>query len=418
MTYQESIEWMFSQLPVFQRIGKAAYKDNLDNTHAIMDLLGQPQNQFKSVHVAGTNGKGSISHLIASAYQEAGFKTGLYTSPHLKDFRERIKINGQMIPEKEVVDFVTKYKNHFETIQPSFFEMTVGMAFDYFAQTKVDIAIIETGMGGRLDSTNVITPELSVITNIGLDHTQFLGESVELIAGEKAGIIKPGIPVLIGEKQNKVEEVFINAAHHQKAPIYFASDLFRIERKDSLYSLFKGQTPVIENIDLPLGGHYQIHNVLTAFSACQLLGLESTQLKSAFENVIKNTSLSGRWQILNEQPRTVCDTGHNEDGLRWVMNQLRSETFHTLHMVVGVVGDKDLSKILPLFPKYAVYYFCQASIPRALDAVALAQEAKSFGLTGNFYPNVPDALAAAQKSAKMNDFIFIGGSTFTVADIL
>lgn len=418
MNYQQCLDWMFSQLPVFQRIGKAAYKDNLDNTYAIMEVLGQPQNEFKSVHVAGTNGKGSTSHLLASAFQEAGYKTGLYTSPHLKDFRERIRINGEMISEAAVLDFIERYKPQFKKIQPSFFEMTVGMAFNYFAEEKVDIAIIETGMGGRLDSTNIIRPELSVITNIGKDHTQFLGEKPEQIAAEKAGIIKSGISVLIGERQVEVEKVFRTVADELSSPIFFADDMFSIEKSDMGYHIFKGNMSFLTGISLPLGGNYQIKNLLTAYSACHLLGLDDKYLKTAFENVIANTGLKGRWQVLQENPKVVCDTGHNIDGLRWVMNQIAGERYNKLHMVIGVVNDKDLGSILPLFPREASYYFCQASIPRALEAQVLADEAEKFGLKGKVFSTVPLALQAALDDADDGDFIFIGGSTFTVADAL
>lgn len=416
MNYQECLDWMFSQLPVFQRIGKAAYKANLDNTYAIMEVLGNPQHRFKSVHVAGTNGKGSTSHLMASVYQEAGFKTGLYTSPHLKDFRERILINGEMISKEKVVEFIEKYAQDFETIQPSFFEMTVGMAFEHFAHEEVDIAILETGMGGRLDSTNIVIPELSVITNIGFDHTQFLGDTLEKIANEKAGIIKENIPVIIGETQESIKEIFELKAQSLNAPIIFADQEYQIEKEDNEFTI-SGELLRV-HLQVPLYGDYQQKNILTAFAACRELGLDLERIMMGFNQVLENTRLRGRWQILQEQPKVICDTAHNEDGMKWVMEQLSKEKFDKLHILLGVVNDKYLDQILTYFPKEAIYYFCKADIPRGLDTLELQQQAEKHQLFGQVYSSVAQAFDIAKNVASSNDLVFVGGSTFTVAEII
>jgi dihydrofolate synthase/folylpolyglutamate synthase len=397
---------MFNQLPLYQLQGAIAYKEDLTNTILLSKYLGNPENNLKFIHVAGTNGKGSTSHLLASVLQEAGYKVGLYTSPHLKDFRERIKINGIEISEDFVCEFIAKHKNFFETNDLSFFEMTVGLAFDYFKNEKIDIAIIEVGMGGRLDSTNIITPLLSVITNIGKDHTQFLGTTFKSIATEKAGIIKQHIPVIIGEYTSETKPVFLAKANETKSEIYFASDL------------------VSENFPSDLIGAYQISNKKTALQTLRILNsqkefeVSEATIKQGFLNVVKNTGLQGRWQQLNSAPKVICDTAHNKHGLEIVINQLITEQFDTLHFVFGVVNDKDLDEILPLFPKNANYYFCKPNIPRGLDATILSQKAHEFGLHGKVYNSVSEAYQNALLSATKSDFIYIGGSTFVVGEIL
>jgi dihydrofolate synthase/folylpolyglutamate synthase len=406
MNYQETVNWMFNQLPLYQLQGATAYKEDLTNTILLSKYLGNPEKNLKFIHVAGTNGKGSTSHLLASVLQEAGYKVGLYTSPHLKDFRERIKVNGKEITEEFVYKFIEKHKNFFETNDLSFFEMTVGLAFDYFKKEKIDIAIIEVGMGGRLDSTNIITPLLSVITNIGKDHTQFLGTTFQSIATEKAGIIKQNIPVIIGEYTVDTKPVFLNKSNEMQSEIYFASDL------------------VSENFASDLIGDYQISNKKTALQTLRILNLQKefevseATIKQGFLNVVKNTGLQGRWQQLNSAPKVICDTAHNKHGLEIVINQLKTEQFDTLHFVFGVVNDKDLDEILPLFPKNAIYYFCKPNIPRGLDASILAQKALEFGLHGKVYNSVSEAYQSALRSATKSDFIYIGGSTFVVGEIL
>ena len=406
MNYQETVNWMFNQLPLYQLQGAIAYKEDLTNTVLLSKYLGNPEKNLKFIHVAGTNGKGSTSHLLASVLQEAGYKVGLYTSPHLKDFRERIKINGIEISEDFVCEFIAKHKNFFETNDLSFFEMTVGLAFDYFKNEKIDIAIIEVGMGGRLDSTNIITPLLSVITNIGKDHTQFLGTTFEAIATEKAGIIKQHIPVIIGEYTSETKPVFLAKANETKSEIYFASDL------------------ISENFPSDLIGVYQISNKKTALQTLRILNLQKefqvseAAIKTGFLNVVKNTGLQGRWQQLNSAPKVICDTAHNKHGLEIVLNQLKNEQFETLHFVFGVVNDKDLDEILPLFPKNANYYFCKPNIPRGLDASILAKKALEFGLHGKVYNSVSEAYKNALENATTTDFIYIGGSTFVVGEIL
>ena len=406
MNYQETVNWMFNQLPLYQLQGATAYKEDLTNTILLSKYLGNPEKNLKFIHVAGTNGKGSTSHLLASVLQEAGYKVGLYTSPHLKDFRERIKINGIEISEDFVCEFIAKHKNFFETNDLSFFEMTVGLAFDYFKNEKIDIAIIEVGMGGRLDSTNIITPLLSIITNIGKDHTQFLGTTFQSIATEKAGIIKQNIPVIIGEYTVDTKPVFLNKSNEMQSEIYFASDL------------------VSENFPSDLIGDYQISNKKTALQTLRILNLQKefevseATIKQGFLNVVKNTGLQGRWQQLNSAPKVICDTAHNKHGLEIVINQLKTEQFDTLHFVFGVVNDKDLDEILPLFPKNATYYFCKPNIPRGLDASILAQKALEFGLHGKVYNSVSEAYQNARQNATSTDFIYIGGSTFVVGEIL
>ena len=428
MDYQETLDWMFNKLPMYQRVGGAAYKTGLDNTIALLDLLGNPHHNFKSVHVAGTNGKGSTSHMLASIFQEAGYKTGLYTSPHLRDFRERIRINGEMIPEEKVVTFIDQHKEQFEKMELSFFEMTVGMAFDYFSNEKVDIAIVEVGMGGRLDSTNLITPELSVITNIGLDHVQFLGDTLEKIAGEKAGIIKEGIPVVIGETQPETRQVFEDKANACHSPIYFADQIFDCDKvhidsqTQQEYDLWKNNELYLEACEIPLMGNYQKKNLATVVCAADLLrgkfNLSDDDIRGGIANVVRNTHLMGRWQILNQDPLTIADTGHNVDGIREVVSQLAEMTYNKLHFVIGMVNDKDIDHVLQLLPHSCEYYFCKADIPRGLDAKILAEKAFDLGLRGKVYDSVRDAYLSALNDAGFDDIVFIGGSNFIVAEVV
>lgn len=418
MTYQQVLDWMFTQLPVFQRQGKSAYKANLDNTHALMQLLQHPHRAFKSVHVAGTNGKGSCSHMLASIFQEAGYKTGLYTSPHLKDFRERIRVNGQMVSETFVIDFVERYKEDFKSIKASFFEMTVGMAFSYFAEQEVDIAIVETGLGGRLDSTNVIHPALSVITNIAMDHTQFLGDTLPAIAAEKAGIIKASTPVVIGERQAATDTVFEQKAAAMSAPITFAQDCWEAHAQEGGYLVKNKCNNSAYTVAMPLQGLYQRYNVQTVVAAAQQLLLPQQAVEKGIRKVVENTALMGRWQQLQAHPLCIADTAHNKAGLQYVMQQLIALPFQRLHIVLGVVDDKVLHEILPLFPQNAVYYFCQAAIPRALSASILASEAAEYGLKGDVYNSVNEAYNKSLAAADTADIIFVGGSTFTVAEVL
>ena len=406
MNYQETTNWMFNQLPMYQLQGASAYKKDLTNAHLLTEHLDNPQEKIKCIHVAGTNGKGSTSHMLASIFQEAGYKVGLYTSPHLKDFRERIKINGIDIPEAFVIGFITQHKHFFEANDLSFFEMTVGLAFDYFAKEKVDIAVIEVGMGGRLDATNIITPMVSVITNIGLDHMQFLGNTLESIAFEKAGIIKSNIPVIIGEYTPETQPVFVAKAKECNSEIYFAADL------------------ISETHPSDLIGDYQVHNKKTVLQTITVLNSQNEfkitpeNVKSGLLNVVKNTGLQGRWQQLSEFPKVICDTAHNRNGLEIVLKQIQKQDFDTLHIVLGVVNDKDLDEILPLFPKKAIYYFCKPNIPRGLDVLILKQKAASFDLKGGVYISVSEAYQKAIENATKSDFIYIGGSTFVIAEIL
>ena len=406
MNYQQTIEWMFNQLPMYQQQGASAYKKDLTNTLLLSEHLGHPEQQLQCIHVAGTNGKGSTSHLLASVLQEAGYSVGLYTSPHLKDFRERIKINGVEISEDFICEFIANNKSFFEANQLSFFEMTVGLAFDYFAKAQTDINIIEVGMGGRLDSTNIIQPLLSVITNIGMDHTQFLGTTLAAIAFEKAGIIKKEVPVVVGEYTTETKDVFVEKAQEQQAPIYFASEL-------------------IEDVyPSALVGDYQIHNKKTVQQALKVLQEKTNfvvteeNIRKGFMNVVDNTGLQGRWQQLGTAPKVICDTAHNSHGLKIVMRQLGNERYSDLHIVLGVVNDKDLDEILPLFPKKAKYYFCRPNIPRGLSADILSKKASEYGLEGKVYISVSNAYQDALNTADSADVIYIGGSTFVVAEVL
>ncbi len=432
MNYQETIDYLYAQLPMFTRVGSSAYKADLTNTLTLCALVDNPQNKFKSVHVGGTNGKGSTSHMLAAVLQTAGYKTGLYTSPHLRDFRERIRINGEMIPQQFIVDFVADHKADFESIEPSFFEMTIALAFDHFAKNNVDIAIIEVGLGGRLDSTNIITPLVSVITNIGWDHMNLLGDTLPLIAGEKAGIIKPNIPVIIGEYQKIVAPVFEQKAEQQHAPLTFASERWEIEVKDKsdkYLTLDATPKPTTNNrqptteYKLDLTGSYQLKNVktvLTAVSELRKQGFEITDIhvRAALKNVQGITGLQGRWQTLSTNPLTICDTGHNPEGIQEVLKNIASVKYNHLYFVIGVVNDKDVSKILKMLPQEATYYFCRPDIPRGLDASSLQSQAVDAGLKGETYSSVKEALAAAQSAAQNGDLVFVGGSTFVVAEVV
>ncbi len=405
MNYKDTVEWMFNQLPMFQQIGASAYKKDLTNTLKLASHLNNPERKFKTVHVGGTNGKGSTSSLIASVLQEAGFKVGLYTSPHLVDFRERIKINGEMISQEFVVDFIQNNKTFFEDSKLSFFEMTVGMAFQYFSDQKVDVAIIEVGLGGRLDSTNIITPLLSVITNIGWDHMNLLGNTIEEIALEKAGIIKENIPVVIGEFTAETKKVFQKEADFKKAPIYFASTIDDIPELES-----------------DLKGNYQIHNKKTAYQAIQLLknhfSIADDDIIKGFLNVEQNTGLKGRWTILSEKPLIVADTAHNKNGLELVMQQVHQQQFNKLFMVFGVVNDKDIDYILPYLPKDAEYFVAKPNVPRGLNAVVLKDILTKNGFNAMEFKSIPEALNHAKQKATPNDMIYIGGSTFVVAEVV
>ena len=461
MSYRETLDYLFSQLPMFHRIGAAAYKADLTNTIALCDLLGNPQNNFPSVHIAGTNGKGSVSHFLASILQEAGLKVGLFTSPHLKDFRERIRVNGKMIPKKEVTNFIQTYKHDFEKIQLSFFEMTAGLAFHYFSTQKVDIAVIEVGLGGRLDSTNVVLSKISVITNISFDHIQFLGDSLEKIALEKAGIIKPKVPIVIGETQPAIKQVFMDKANESGSEIWFADAIYSIGSRLSainagsvfhseechyealsdettvsgtrlsgkaLYkklvlNILKNGQPFMSEVISPLSGNYQEKNIITVFAVCEMLNkqgfsITGDEIKKGIRNVVRNTNLKGRWQVLSRDPLTICDTGHNEGGLKEILSQISKTQFDHLHFVFGVVNDKEIDPIMTMLPKDATYYFCKANIPRGLDADELKTKAQISGLTGLSYLSVTDALNAAKANASCDDLIFIGGSTFVVAEVV
>jgi dihydrofolate synthase/folylpolyglutamate synthase len=429
MTYNQTLEFLFSQLPAYHRIGKAAYRSDLRNTLLLDNYFKNPHRKYLTVHVAGTNGKGSVSHMIASVLQESGYKTGLYTSPHLKDFRERIKVNGDMIAENDVIAFVAKHKNIIESVKPSFFEMTAAMALNYFAECNIDVAVIEVGLGGRLDSTNIINPVLSVITNIGHDHMDLLGDTLEKIAAEKAGIIKKKIPVVISETQPEIENVFIRKAKESDSEIFFADKCYSccLEKNDNLYGergymitelavnrQIKGKSSLV--------GDYQEKNIPAVFTAFSVLKdmfkVSEEAVIDGIRKAIINTGLYGRWQILSCNPLTICDTGHNKEGLEYVLEQIKSIPKSTLHIVLGFVNDKDLGSVLPLFPTDALYYFTKASVPRALNEEDLKSEAAKYGLNGLSFTNVATALDCARNNAKRSDLIFIGGSTFVVAEVI
>jgi dihydrofolate synthase/folylpolyglutamate synthase len=431
MNYKSSLDFLFQALPMFQRVGASAFKKDLSNTLKLCAHLGNPQHKFKSIHIAGTNGKGSTAHALASILQEAGYSTGLYTSPHLKSFRERIKINGIALPEKEVVDFVKANKAFLLELKPSFFEMTVALSFDYFARMEVDYAVIETGMGGRFDSTNVIHPILSIITNIGFDHEQFLGDSLDKIAFEKAGIIKQNVPVIIGQTHEITAKVFREKALEKNAPIIFADQLIMVKEKGNTKNKQGNRRAVYEisgadmiggEIKMDLMGSYQARNLPAIIKAIGLLKEKHLQIDpkpiyDGLENIVKNTGLKGRWQILSEKPLTICDTGHNTDGIDNIVQQLRTLNYQKLYMVFGMVNDKDHQKIFERLPKEANYIFCQADQPRAMPAKSLQELAAGFGIIGTVIPDVNAAIAHAKKIASADDVIFIGGSTFVVAEI-
>jgi len=429
MSYKEAIDFLFTSLPMYQRQGKAAYKANLDNTRSLDSYFGHPHRNFTSIHVAGTNGKGSVSHMLASVMQAAGFKTGLYTSPHLLDFRERIRINGQPIPEDEVCKFVSGSQEIIREINPSFFEMTVAMAFDYFSREKVDVAVIETGLGGRLDSTNIITPVLSVITNISLDHTEFLGSEVTSIAREKGGIIKEKVPLIIGRAETPTEDVLRTMAREKEAPVLCANQLyeprFRTLDQDGIMQLRLGLPGDVATftISCDLNGNYQQENIITAYCALKELqrlnwAIQDSHILKGFTSVGTSTGILGRWQTIGQNPRSICDTAHNPDGIAAVIAQIKQLAWKKLHMVWGMVNDKDLHAILSQLPPEATYYFTRSSVPRSMDAEILTLRAGEYGLSGSPYSSVEEAFRAAQKEAGADDMIFTGGSTFVVADLL
>jgi len=426
MTYQQTLDYLYAQLPMYSRIGAAAYKADLINTQKLCAHLNNPENKFKSIHVAGTNGKGSTSHGLAAIFQSAGYKTGLYTSPHLKSFTERIRINGKEISQQNVVDFIGLNKDFIGELQPSFFELTVGMAFDFFAKEKVDIAIIETGLGGRLDSTNVIIPEISVITNISFDHVNLLGNTLKEIAKEKAGIIKNKIPVVINERQEEVKQVFNEKAQETNSTIFFASDKISIEHVSFLNG--KRNIEVREdgikkyNLTTDLIGNYQFKNIAGIIETINIANqkgwnISVENIKEGLSEVNKLTGLKGRWQILSQAPLTVCDTGHNEAGINAIIEQLKNYTYKKLFWIIGTVNDKDLNKILNLLPTDAYYFFCEPDIPRKLNAEILAEQAKIYNLKGEIIKNVNEALFEARKNASPNDLILIAGSNFIVSEL-
>ena len=428
MNYKETLDYMFTKLPMYQRTGKAAYKANLDTTLALDEYFNHPHKEFKTIHVAGTNGKGSVSHAVASVLQASGYKVGLYTSPHLRDFRERVKINGEMITEDHVVKFIAEHREKFEELCPSFFEMTVAMAFEYFADQKVDIAVVEVGLGGRLDSTNIINPLVSVITNISKDHTNLLGNDITQIAGEKAGIIKTNVPVVVGEKQEETFPVFERFSADKNTELIYSEDKYEIKSSELrdhhrhiIYRSISKNEEVRINCDLL--GSYQVKNIRTALCVCDKLiqqGLEiaNSAIKHGLSNVVADTGLLGRWYTISKDPLVICDTGHNVAGIKEIISQIESMDYRNLHIVFGVVDDKNIDDILKLIPKSANYYFTRANIPRALDQNVLAKKAKAFGLNGNTYETVSLALRSAKDNSNENDLIFVGGSTFVVAEVV
>lgn len=420
--YSEALDYLYQNLPMFQRVGAVAYKKDLTNTVALCEAIGNPQHQLKCIHIAGTNGKGSSSHMIASVLQSAGFKTGLYTSPHLKSFTERIRINGVEVDQHFVVDFVNRIQPFIETIKPSFFEITVAMALDYFVQQKVDIAVIEVGLGGRLDSTNIITPEVSLITNIGYDHMDILGDTLQKIATEKAGIIKANVPVVISERQPDIEEVFTAKAEEMKAPLLFAQDEFLCQKGSAGIDVKGRSVSTALTIPLPLKGNYQVKNLAGVLQVIEVLKkkgyvISAEAIVLGLEKTVEQTGLKGRWQQLGTNPTIICDTGHNTDGIQNTVAQIMTYSFRHLHIVLGMVKDKRRDEILRLLPATAQYYFCQAKIPRALDAELLANEARMLGLQGEVISDVNEAVQKAKAIAGPDDFIFIGGSTFVVAEL-
>ena len=427
MNYKETLDFLFSSLPMFQRIGPAAYKADLDNIITFDENLGHPHRQYKSIHVAGTNGKGSVCHMLAAVLQTAGYRTGLFTSPHLKDFRERIRVNGECIPEHDVVSFVGKYEAFIRELKPSFFEMTVAMAFDHFRKEKVEVAIIETGMGGRLDSTNIITPVITVITNIGFDHTAFLGNTPELIAGEKAGIIKHNVPVIIGETQ-EILSVFRNKAAEMGSPIFFADQIYRVENitlavpDRQYFRVFRNDKLCFGQLGTDLRGHYQKKNITTVLSVIDnisdIFNISDNNIQQGLENVVKLTGLRGRWEIIGLRPLVICDCCHNPQAVMEAVKQISQYSCHHLHIIFGMVDDKDPIPVLQLLPREAIYYFTQAGIPRAMDRNKLAAAARKMGLKGETYPRPALALEAAKNAAEADDLVFVGGSMFVVAEVL
>jgi dihydrofolate synthase / folylpolyglutamate synthase len=423
VSYAEVIEYLYANLPMFHRIGAAALKPDLTNTRTLCAALGDPQKRFRTVHVAGTNGKGSTSHALAAILQAAGYKTGLFTSPHLKSFTERIRVSGEPVTEAFVVDFVNRIRATADAIEPSFFEATVAMAFDYFALQQVDVAVIEVGLGGRLDSTNIITPELSVITNIGWDHQDILGDTLPKIAAEKAGIIKHGVPVVVSQHQAETDAVFIAKAQQESAPLTFAADRYSVRVRDTAtWDIYRDGVCLFEDLTLDLQGIYQQKNILGVLAAIEELqrqgwAITPEHIRAGVGHVMSLTGLRGRWQTLGQHPLVVCDTGHNVDGIAEVVRQIRLQSYKRLWMIIGVVRDKDMRHVLQLLPKEANYYFCQASVPRALDAEALALQAQAEELHGVVVRDVNEALAQAKAQAEPEDMIFIGGSTFVVADL-
>ena len=430
MTYQETLDYMFSQLPMFHRVGKSAYKANLDNTLILDEHFGHPHTKFKTIHVAGTNGKGSTSHMLASILQDAGLKVGLYTSPHLRDFRERIKINGEEVSEAYVVDFVDQHKALFEKVQPSFFEMTVALAFKYFADEQIDVAVVEVGMGGRLDSTNIISPLVSIITNIGFDHTEFLGDTLAKIAFEKGGIIKPQTPAIIGESHPETASVFAKIAEEVQASLVFADQRYRVGERsltsDGLqrFTIESSAGDVVyDDVEVDLQGSYQAKNILGVLTAVDVLkahfpSLTDDAVRRGLRHASAQTGLRGRWFKLSNNPLTICDTGHNVDGITYIVDQISKTPHEKLYWVFGMVSDKEINKVIQLLPKDAYYIFTQASIPRAKDADLLAEECRAAGLAGEVEKNVEKAVEKARSMASSNDLIFIGGSTFVVAEVV
>ncbi|MFY7787370.1 MAG: bifunctional folylpolyglutamate synthase/dihydrofolate synthase [Thermoflexibacteraceae bacterium] len=424
MTFDETLHYLYNKLPMFQRIGAAAYKADLDNTIALCKHLGNPEKKLKTIHIAGTNGKGSSSHLIAAVLQQAGYRTGLYTSPHLKSFTERIRINGQEIEENYVTGFVAQHFDFIEQLQPSFFELTVGLAFSYFLEKQVDIAVIEVGLGGRLDSTNVILPEVSLITNISYDHQNLLGDTLSQIATEKAGIIKPHTPVVISQWQDEIATVFEQKSQAANSPLVFADSHYQIIQNEATqqFQVLKNKELLLNNLSCELKGSYQPKNFRGVIGVIECLrqkgyAIPDEAIREGFAKVCSLTGLKGRWQQLGQNPLIICDTGHNEDGIRQIVAQIQQQKFKQLHFVLGAVNDKAIDKILVQLPKNAIYYFCKPNLPRGLDANNLQMQAQLYELVGNVYDSVQIAIDAAKAAAKAEDMIFIGGSTFVVAEI-
>jgi dihydrofolate synthase/folylpolyglutamate synthase len=425
--YNSTLNYMYTQLPMFQRVGSQAFKKDLTNIKLLCEHLGNPFEKYPCIHIAGTNGKGSTAHLTSAILQAQGYKVGLYTSPHYRDFRERVKIDGKYISRKHVVEFIENNKAVFEKIKPSFFEITVALAFDFFAKEKVDIAVIETGLGGRLDSTNIITPILSVITNISFDHQQFLGNTLKKIAGEKAGIIKRNVPVVIGETQEATITVFEKKAKTKKSEIIFADQIYQVQKKSenlthTTFDILKNGQPLFSNQKVNLHGAFQAKNIATALQAIDSLpesfSIKKSKVATAFFNLKSLTNFKGRWQVLQKDPIVLCDSAHNEAGLKLAMNQLKSLKVKELHFVLGMVNDKSIEKMLNFFPKDAHFYFCKPDIPRGLEVEILVQKATELGLTGRAYSSVKNALRAAKKKAGKKDLVYVGGSTFVVAEVI